>query len=454
MMKIVEQLYLIPDSKYSTFDKSGFAKELKVKSDDVGWMRLDIGKEMDKLKQISELAKSKGLKLRGRYEKKVQVSSARWYRFSPRNRFAVSDYSYSQKHGEYWFQKIKAYKAPKGCNVIDGLVSQTFVDKCRELRLTGLDFIWIPDNGKYRAVSFYKPIFIEKAKKCIYPGIIENMGKKTYIPVTLEPIPDKFDLSTVRPYYKQADFPEGRLCEIEPFMDDLDVILPLALEYDSMPDTDFAYCFLRGFIPISLIRDSALEKLIQADVVTRDDFEPVMSIDAEEQDLLIQECDTCDNMKIMLENKAHFEKMRLELQTKERPEFVPSEKEVLALLRSYKKKYPEYLNRAISKVLSEEVSRSLYSPLLPYYKVACGGRLAEDTYEYFHYETAIQKNAVWHQGFAADERSDRAVLFGSTGDGDLLILYGEQVFEISCHGYEVLNSWDHIYLFFYEKVEG
>lgn len=468
-MGISENLKLIADGsdrESDKFDRVAFAKKCCIKSDYVGWMSLDIKKDADKLKfrQISSLAKNSGLKLRGTYTKKAAEPDAEWYRFSPQNDFAISDFSYSQEHGEYWYSKIKAYKAPKGCNIMGMYVSQAFVDCYRELNLTGLDFIWVPDNGKYQAVSFYNPIFMERAKRCIFPGVMSYLKKETYDTVTKKPLIDNYDFSAVNKYYKQADFPTGNLCEIEKYMDNLDVVLPLAVEYASMPDTDFAYCYLNGFIPIYLIRDTALQKMLNAGVVTKNDFEPVMCINPKEQELLVRECDEYEDMSIRLENKEYFEKMRLQLMAKERPEFIPSEKEVLALLKKYKKKYPEYMNRAISKGLAEEVGRSSsYFPLLPYYKVACGGRLAEDTYEYFNYETAKEKNDIWHRELTEnaglrtpeyDKKLDEAVLFGRSGDDNYLVLDKERVYEVSCYDYSIIKRWNQVYLFFYENVTG
>ncbi|MDE5866103.1 MAG: hypothetical protein K2H31_05835, partial [Lachnospiraceae bacterium] len=94
MTEIFEALDLIVDSKDKDFDRAAFAKELGVNCDSVGWMHLDLEKDFDKLQQISELAKNKGLKLRGTYTKKIADAFAKWYRFSPKNKFAMSDYSY------------------------------------------------------------------------------------------------------------------------------------------------------------------------------------------------------------------------------------------------------------------------------------------------------------------------------------------------------------------------
>ncbi len=57
----------------------------------------------------------------------------------------MSDIS-TQKFGDYYYHKIKAYKAPKGCNIMGEYVSQTFVDKYKELKLTGLDLCSIHKN--------------------------------------------------------------------------------------------------------------------------------------------------------------------------------------------------------------------------------------------------------------------------------------------------------------------
>lgn len=462
MIKYFESVYVIADSKNREVDAEDFAKEMGMKCDSVGWMRFDGDKGIDRLKQISEHAKRKGLKLRGSYEKTAVDTDAKWYRFFPRNQFSMSDRSYTQKYKDYWYDKIKAYKAPKGCNMMGEFVSQTFVDCYRDLQLTGLDFIWAPDNGKYRAMSFYKPIFLEKAKRCVFPGHMYHMRKETYDNITFAPIPDKYDFATVKKYYQQADSPEGRLCEVEQYMDNLDVALPLAVEYDSMPDTDFAYCVLQGFGPISLIRSEALQKMIHAGAVTEEDFAPVINTDAKGQDLLVQDCVVYKYMDTMLQCKEHFEKLRMESAVKVRPEFVPSEKDVLALLRRYKKQHPDYLNRTISKSLAERAWDSAYRPLLPYYKVGSSGRLAEYTYEYYDYETAIHENDVFHKELAGSNIQgqhgkllEASVLFGRSLYGDnYLLLCGEQVYEVSCHDYAIANHWGNVYLFFYELVEG
>ncbi len=70
---IFETIKLIVDSKSRTFDRAALARELDVGCDSVGWMRLDVAKDMDKLKLISEQAKKEGLKLRGVYEKKLWI---------------------------------------------------------------------------------------------------------------------------------------------------------------------------------------------------------------------------------------------------------------------------------------------------------------------------------------------------------------------------------------------
>lgn len=465
MIQYTETLELIADCHKEGFDKEDFARELGVPSDTVGWMRLDVNRDMDTLKRISSHARANGVKLRGTYKKTAILSSAEWYLFSPRNGFSMSDYSYAQKYGDYYYDKVRAYKAPKGCNLIGNLVSQTFVDKYRELGLTGLDFIWQPDSGKYHADTFYIPIFLEKAKRCIYPGNIESAKKLTYDTLTLAPIEGKYDFSMAAAYYRQADFPEGRLCEVEKYMDNLDVVLPLALEYNSMPDTDFAYCAWKGFCMLSLIRETALQKMVDAGVVHKEDFTPVMCTNEKEQSLLIDMCVEDKEIPIMLKSKAHFEKLRLALAAKERPIFVPSEKEVLSLLRKYKKNHPDFLNRAISKTIAENVSHTPYAPLLPYYRIGCAGRLAEYAYEYFYYETAVKENDAYHQKLAArpaennmDSKHEtllnESVLFGKSADDNYLLLHEGQVYEVSCYDYRIVKHWDCIYLFFYEQIEG
>ena len=71
MTEIFEVMDLIVDSKYKDFDREAFVKELGDNCDNVSWMCLNLGKDIDNLQRISELAKNKGLKLRGTYTKKA-----------------------------------------------------------------------------------------------------------------------------------------------------------------------------------------------------------------------------------------------------------------------------------------------------------------------------------------------------------------------------------------------
>ena len=454
-MIIKETISLIADSADKSFDRTAFAKEAGIKSDSVGWMNIDIRKDYAKLTDISRRAGQEGVKLTGVYKKKAYTEDAVWYRLAPQKHFSMSDYSYAQKIDDYYYYQIKAYKAPRGCTMIDNYVSQKFVDVYTQYNFTGLDYIWAPDNGKYRADTFYKPICLNKAENFIYPGRLDILKKITYDRNTMQNIEPVEDYNNLCLRYKAVDCTDGNLCRIEPYIDNLEVVPAMALDYDTMPQTHFAYCYINGYAVIPLIRKEALDKMVAACAADINDFEPVPPVDMQ-QKMLIQAGEEYKEFQTELNLKEHFEELRIKLMEKERPEFIPTEKEVAALFRKNKKAYPEYYGKAVSKNAAQQIEQSRYAAMLTFYKIAGYARLAEDTYEYYPYEEAVRLNDKWHNEHTGSEYRifDNAVLIGRSAEDNELLLDGESVLEVSCHTGEIIRKWEKAYLFIYENVSG
>ena len=454
-MRTEEKISFIADCADTGFDRNEFAREAGIKSDSAGWMNIDIRKDDAKLTEISRRARREGIKLTGVYEKKVYTDSAAWYRFAPKTHFSMSDYSYAQKYGDYYYDQIKAYKAPKSCTMIDGYVSQKFVDVYQQYNFTGLDYIWAPDNGKYRADTFYKPIGRNAAENFIYPGRLDILKKITYDRNTMQDIGQVGDYDKMRLFYQAVDGMDGNLCRIEPYMDNLEVVPALALDYDTMPQTEFAYCYVYGYEVIFLIRKEALNKMTAAGAAEARDFEPVPPVDVQ-QKMLMQQGEAYGEFQTALHCMEHFENLRRKLIKKERPEFIPNEKEVVSLFRKNKRIDPEYYGRPVKKGLVQQIERSRYAAMLPFYKIAGYARLAEDAYEYYPYEEAAARNAVWQNEHmdGAYGISHDAVLIGKSAEDNDLLLDGECVLEVSCYHGEIIRKWEKAYLFIYENIRG
>ena len=155
MEKIIFNIDPIPfsfDDEQTEKDKV-FLRSIGLKTDCVGWCDLDLtrGDADLLLDKIEQYVKSNKLALRGFYTNKPDDENAEWYTIN--RTYSSSEYETSDG-------KILAYKAPKASVLFDAaelcIVSDKFRKAVIKHGLSGIDFFWFEDKGKYSAPQWFK----------------------------------------------------------------------------------------------------------------------------------------------------------------------------------------------------------------------------------------------------------------------------------------------------------
>lgn len=453
-MKILEKGALIADGTNSL----SFAKELGVKCDSVGWIHFELDKDKDLLLKIREKADLENVYLRGCYVKNFSEVDAEWYIIRPQIKLALDDYDFC-KYDNVTVQAIKAFKVPRDCHVFEILLdwpafSQQFVDAYERLRLSGIEFCWVPDKGKYAANSFYYPIAGNMAPRVA--GEIETFRKKTYECHTLKNIP--YDKEQLRVLYEQADSMGGNLLFLEDILDEVQYAdIPLMVDYKEMPDYDFVY--LSDWVHKSLlVRRTAADKLMKEGVLVNKDLVPVLSFDEWKHNSLISQ--GVEKEDFVLKIKEILHKEQIKLSQKERPQFIPTEKLTLQALKNNKKYRAEKYYRPLKKAISQSLVGTMYESMIPYYNISDGGRLS-DIVLYYSYERALVETQKFINDFLQDDSAvnndpdlqNCIVIATDIKYEDVILLEKcNRVLQFSFEEHRVVKRWNQLCEFFYDNI--
>lgn len=453
-MKILEKGALIADGT----DSLNFAKELGVKCDSVGWIHFELNKDKELLLKIREKADLENVYLRGCYVKTFSEVDAEWYIIRPQIKLALDDYKFC-KYDNVTVQTIKAFKVPRDCNVFEILLdwpafSQQFVDAYEKLQLTGIEFCWIPDKGKYAAKSFYYPIVSNMAPRVA--GETEAFRKKTYERYSLKDMP--YDKAELRVLYEQADSFGGNLLFLEDILDEIQYAdIPLMVDYKEMPDCDFLY--LSDWVHKSLlIRGTAADKLIEEGVLDYKDLVPVLSFDEKIHNSLISQGVEKEDSVFKIKELLHKEQIKIS--QKERPQFIPTEKLTLQALKNNKKYRAEKYYSPLKKATLQGLMGTNYESMIPYYTISDGGRLS-DIVIYYSYEQALIETQKFINSFLQGDSAvnnnldlqNCIVIATEIKHEDVILLEkNNRVLQFSFEDYCVVKCWNQLYEFFYDNI--
>lgn len=450
-MKFKESFSLIVDNHipddYSV--PVAFMKSFGLKCDCVGWTTITLDSE-EKFKLIQEMRKKaddQGLKLRCQnYTKEYFGYDADWFYFKPG--IGPKDDDKEWDAWEYNTWRIKGYKLPKGCQVINmdwlTAVSLEFIEACRDLQLTGVDFMWVTDKGRFDAPAYFY-ILPEKGF-CRYTL---DYGDEFEKPKKYTPAYKRF-LKNCR----QVDSDGSHMTEIaESFHKFYMVDLPKLLDQKEAPDTDFAYAGTDA-----LIRKSAAEALIANGVLKWSDLMPAVFFDEKTHDRLIRVSEMDEYMPDFIrETQAKaYEKWK----KKTRPAYEPKEKDAIKMLRSAKKEMLDSYEKALKKVVLETLVDEPFSWLAPYYKVSNGGAI-NDEIDFLPYEAVEEVTAEFLEELHEDEivladmpELESAVVFASAANGDAILLKADgSVMRYDHEDPYLSNEWETLAQFFFDEIE-
>lgn len=451
-MKFIESFNaIVANHKLDDYTKSiSFMKSLGLKCDCVGWttITLDSNEKFELLHKMREKADKENIKLRcSHYMKEYIGQDSEWFCFTPKISVKCDDYEWDE--GDYDTCTIKGYKLPKQTKVVNiaGLtgVSQSFVDACKELKLTGVDFMWVKDKGRFKAPAYYY----------ILP-------EKTFLRYlnTYEKIHNKATSKTNANYKsfilncRQIDSDGSHMEELATLFDNFEhPNLPEMIDKNNEPKTDFAY-----LDELVLIRKTAAEKLISKGVLAWHDLTPTLYFDNKKHSRLICTCSQNEYMPefIKINHQQSFEKWKL----KSYPPFNPKEKDALSLMRKVKKESPEYYNKALKKSILETLSNSPFALMMPYYKISNGCSINNEI-DIFSYEDVAEETALFFSDLLTKEWLSKdipdledAIVFGIAANGDKLLLRKDSsVMRYNHEDPYLSETWDSLHAFFYDQIE-
>lgn len=382
---IKEKITWIVDGidKKDKYDKSiELVHSFGLKCDSVGWCTMNIkdDKDLDLVEKIGEKIREESGHGRCCYEKQEFNVDTEWYILKPS---ASCEYDYEQG--------IKAYKLSKKNYVADAdefiIANQRFVDFCKEHQFNGVDFVFVRDKGRYKANTYYAIIPTKGVLRASSVNVklptIHNRERRNICEMIDE---NGGNLSYISKNFKTLQF----------------VFLPLMIAKEDEIKDDFCYvAYEECGVVETLIRKKVADKLLENNLVKRNELVPVRYCDSEKCKDIMEPCRKnefieADTIEKWEKNKEKYEKMN-------KPAFAPNEKDALKKLRKAKKERPEDFNKGINAKILETMNGTL-SVLRSIYKIS-DGFFFDDEYELFKY-SLIQAET---QEFIEDNSSEEVV---------------------------------------------
>lgn len=333
---------------------------------------------------------------------------------------------------------IKAYRelsiAPKkrGYSVY---VPERFYEAYRESGMTGLDFCWVKDTGKYDAHQYFAAFGTQRI-----PQVAVAWGL------------DKQDLCKLG-----AD--GGWLPRLgEVFQKWTQLNLPYCYRKEDMPASGIAYAHIPstysccGLYQILIHKDVA-QRLLQEKAIPAGVLKPVPVLDDIPSGYSLRETSDCPRP-----TKAYMEQSLLDcdaLKKKTRPLWQISEKEALKVFRKAKTERKEDFGKKLSKAKAEALIEKRCEPMLPYYLIANGGYLSDEYRLLSVAESDVETN-VFHKSLEKEELLETkpdGVVICTCANGDwILLLQNGAVIRFSHEVPEITEQWRSLAQFIVDAI--
>lgn len=451
-MQIKESILTIAQSEKNTFDHAAsvkFIHSFGLKCDCVGWTKivLDNEEKWELVKRMGEEAKKQKMRLRCCYEREIRDVESEWYFIKPSFYLNNSHYDYDEVSTYY---AIKGYKIPKNINLLTVgssiVISEKFLNICKEEKFTGVDFAWINDTGRYKAPPFFyafSNVFLSN-------------------PTTAGQLLDRNNKFTRRqniPCCKQIDEMGGNLTLINEIFYSLEFTeVPIMLDRNNMPDTDFACVSGDGLSDMLLVGKAAADKLIEKGMIKEKELLPAVYYDKTKHNLLITHF-----LPEQFLTQYYIDKLEEEYKKflkKKKPEYVPTEKATLTLLRKAKRENSDRFPKALKKSIVEELSETRLMVMAPYYAISNGGELSDEV-EIYGYEEIGQATEEFLKELCEEEtflesmpHFKNPIVIGGTANGDTILLSNEgHVIRYDHEDPYLSQEWKTVFEFFYDNLE-
>lgn len=451
-MKIKEKIQIIVKEQRGKDDYSlgiDFMHSFGLKCDCVGWATiiLDSEEKLELVKRMGEEARKQKINIRCSYEKEVTGADAEWYFIKPSYHLNNDWYDYDELST---LDAIKGYKIPKGMNLIsiggDVAVSEKFRNFCREEDFSGISFVWVNDTGRYKAEPFFYAYSNVEVSNPTTGGKVFNRDSN-------------FTRKLKVPYCQQADEIGGNLTVLNEIFCSLEFTeVPIMVSRDNMPESDFAVVSNDGLSERLLVRSTAADKLLEKGLVKKKDLRPVIYYAKEKHKLLITH-----NKPEKFLGEKEIELMEKEYQKfleKKKPEYVPTEKATLALLRKAKREDKDRFEKAIKKSIIQTLESTRFAAIAPYYAITNGGELSDEVAFYGYEEVEGMTNEFLtelNKGETILEEFPQLInplVIGGTANGDsILLLTNGKIMRYNHEDPTLSQEWNTVFEFFYDNLE-
>ena len=451
-MKYIEDVHWILDKPGTTIhnqdeqfkENIAFVHSLGKKCDCVGWsnLRRDDPQAEEILQKIAAFCKEKGWSARGLYTREYADFDADWFEIDGAyfKDNTVGEYISvpAQDGGTAKICSIKAYReltvAPKswGRRLY---VPERFYKTYRESGMTGLDFCWAKDTGKYAAQQYFEIFGTERIPQVAVAWDLKNQDLRKlgtdggWLPRLGEVFARWTQLNL--PYcYRKEDMPAG------------------GIAYAYIPST-FSCC---GLYQVLVHKDVA-QQLLQEKAIPTGALKPVPVLDVIPSGYTLRATSICPRP-----TREYMEQSLLNydiLKKKDRPLWQISEKDALRVLRKVKTDRKEDFGKKLSKAKAEVLTETKYAPMLPYYLIANGGQLS-DEYRLLSLDesdtaTSEFRNILESEELLEDKPDGIVICACANGDWVLLLRDGT-VIQFSHEVPEITEQWPSLAQFIVDAI--
>ena len=443
-----ELLWILDHPGADIFDQTkyqeniDFVHSLGKKCDCVGWSTLksDDPRAEEILEKIAAVCKEKGWTARGLYNREYLNPDADWYEIKSVFFKAVGCLADipAQNGGVISTAEISAYRELTASPKAWGhslYLPERFRVAYEKHGLSGLDFAWVKDTGRYAAEQYFEVFGTQRI-----PRVAVAWGLKGR------------DLRKLGPE-------GGWLPQLgEVFHEWTQINLPECYLEVDMPDGGIAY----AYIPSSFIKCGMYSVLLHKDVaqlllkekaIPASALKPVPVVKEIPAGYKLHNTTVCPRP-----TREYIEQSFLDcekLKAKDRPARKISEKDALKVMRKAKTERKEDFRKKLPRAKADELTETVYAPLIPYYLVAEGGYLS-DEYELLASAAAQEDTAGFFEELEKEELLEtkpNGVVIARCADGDRVLLCAEaKVIRFSHEVPEVTDEWPSLAQFIFDAV--
>ena len=451
-MKYIENVHWILDKPGTTIhnqdeqfrENIAFVHSLGKKCDCVGWsnLRRDDPQAEGILEKIVDFCKENSWSARGLYTREYADFDADWFEIDGAyfKDNTIGEYISvpAQDGGTAKICSIKAYRelsvAPKSW-YSSLYVPERFYKTYRESGMTGLDFCWAKDTGKYAAQQYFEIFGTERIPQVAVAWDLKNQDLRKlgadggWLP-QLGEVFDKWTQLNLPYCYRKEDMPAG------------------GIAYAYIPRT-FSCC---GLYQVLIHKDVA-QRLLQEKAIPAGALKPVPVLDVIPSGYTMRSTSDCPRP-----TREYMEQSLLDcevLKKKKRPIWQVSEKDALKILRKAKTDRKEDFGKKLSKVKAEALFETKHAPILPYYLIANGGYLS-DEYKLLSVDESVAETKEFYNLLEKEElleaKPDGFVICTCANGDWVLLLQDGAVIRFSHEAPEITEQWPSLAQFIVDSI--